>query len=150
MPPIADLLKTERIDLNCRISSKKRLMEHIAGLLATGTGVDQQQVFRVLIDRERLGSTGVGHGVALPHGRMAEVGDAVLALATLSEPLDYQAPDRQHVDIVVGLLVPEKATDTHLQILARLAGLLSQPALRAQLLAAGGAEEAAAALSGTG
>jgi nitrogen PTS system EIIA component len=88
---ITDLMDRDRVDLDCRITSKKRLMEHIASMLARGTGVDEQSVFRVLIERERLGSTGVGDGVALPHGRMAGIDDAALALATLSEPLDYQS-----------------------------------------------------------
>ncbi len=106
---IADLLDPARVDLDCRLTSKKRLMEHVASMLARDSGVEEQAVFRVLIERERLGSTGVGHGVALPHGRIADIDDAILALATLNEPLDYQAPDKQHVQIVVGLLVPEHA-----------------------------------------
>ncbi len=143
---IADLLNPARVDLDCRLTSKKRLMEHIASMLARGSGVEEQTVFRVLIERERLGSTGVGHGVALPHGRIEDIDDAILALATLNEPLDYQAPDKQHVQIVVGLLVPENANDTHLQILAHLAQLLNQPGLRDRLLRAGDRDEVFAAL----
>lgn len=143
---IADLLDPARVDLDCRLTSKKRLMEHVASMLARDSGVEEQAVFRVLIERERLGSTGVGHGVALPHGRIEDIDDAILALATLNEPLDYQAPDRQHVQIVVGLLVPENANDTHLQILAHLAQLLNQPGLRDRLLQAGDRDEVFAAL----
>lgn len=133
---IADLIDPGRVDLNCRVTSKKRLMEHVAAMLAMGTEIEPQSVFRILIERERLGSTGVGHGVALPHGRMEGIDDAILALATLHEPLDYQAPDNQDVQIVVGLLVPEDANEAHLQILAQLAQLLSQAALRDKLLRA--------------
>lgn len=133
---IADLLDPARVDLDCGITSKKRLMEHVASMLSRDTEIDEQSVFRILIERERLGSTGVGHGVALPHGRMAEIDDAVLALATLHEPLDYQAPDDQDVQIVVGLLVPENANDTHLQILSHLAQILNQDRLRDRLLRA--------------
>lgn len=133
---ITDLMAPDRVDLDCRITSKKRLMEHIASMLARRTDVEEQAVFRVLIERERLGSTGVGDGVALPHGRMAEIDDAVLALATLSEPLDYQSPDKQDVRIVVGLLVPENANEAHLQLLANLARLLSRADLREELLQA--------------
>lgn len=121
-------------------------MEHIATLLTTETGVDQESVFRVLIERERLGSTGVGKGVALPHGRLAEIDDAVLALATLDTPLDYQSPDQQDVQIVVGLLVPENANEFHLQILARLAELLNRPTLRDRLLHARDKDEVISAL----
>lgn len=133
---ITDLMAPDRVDLDCRITSKKRLMEHIASMLARGTGVEEQSIFRVLIERERLGSTGVGGGVALPHGRMADIDEAVLALATLGEPLDYQSPDNQDVRIVVGLLVPENANEAHLQLLANLAGLLSRADLREELLQA--------------
>jgi len=143
---IADLLIPDRIDLQCRISSKKRLMEHIASMLTRSTDVEEQSVFRVLIERERLGSTGVGNGVALPHGRLEDIDDAILALATLEEPLDYQAPDQQDVRIVVGLLVPENANDFHLQILARLAGLLNEPRLREWLLSASDKDEVFRAL----
>lgn len=133
---IADLLSPARIDLGCQVTSKKRLMEHIAAMLARETAVSEQAIFRVLIERERLGSTGVGHGVALPHGRLGDIDDAIVALAVLDEPLDYQAPDRQDVQIVVGLLVPEDATEIHLQILARLAELLSDARARDRLLRA--------------
>lgn len=143
---IADMIDPARIDPECRITSKKRLMEHIAALLARHTDIDEQAAFRVLIERERLGSTGVGDGIALPHGRIAGIDDAVLALATLSEPLDYQAPDRQKVSIAVGLLVPENANETHLQILAHLAQLLSQAGLRQRLRQANTADEILSAL----
>lgn len=133
---IADLLNPARVDLECRVSSKKRLMEHVASMLTRETDVDEQSVFRILIEREKLGSTGVGHGVALPHGRMEDVRDAILALAILDEPLDYQAADHEDVRIVVGLLVPEKANNAHLQILAHLAQVLSRPQLRDWLLQA--------------
>jgi PTS system nitrogen regulatory IIA component len=144
---IADLLNPVRIDLDCQISSKKRLMEHVASMLTRETHADEESVFRVLIERERLGSTGVGQGVALPHGRLAEIDDAILALAILSSPLDYQSPDRQDVQIVVGLLVPENANEVHLQILARLAELLNQSALRDRLLQAKDKNDIFAALS---
>lgn len=143
---IADLIDPARIELNCRITSKKRLMEHIAAMLSRRTEIDEQSVFRVLVERERLGSTGVGHGVALPHGRMADIDNAILALAILDEPLDYQSPDDQDVRIVVGLLVPENANDAHLQILAHLAQILNQAGLRDALLQANDRNEIFSAL----
>lgn len=143
---IAELLDPARVDLGCRVSSKKRLMEHVASMLARGTDADEQSVFRVLIEREKLGSTGVGHGVALPHARMEDIQDAILALAILEEPLDYQAADHEDVRIVVGLLVPENANNVHLQMLAHLAQLLSQSQLRDRLLQAKDKEEIFSAL----
>lgn len=145
---ITDLLDPERIDLDCSIPSKKRLMEHVATMLTRSTDIEQQAVFRVLIERERLGSTGIGNGVALPHGRLADIDEAVLALATLHDPLDYQAPDQQQVQIVVGLLVPENANEFHLQLLARLAELLNEPQLREHLLRTRDKDEAIQALRG--
>lgn len=115
-------------------------------MLTRQTDVDEQSVFRTLIDREKLGSTGVGQGVALPHGRLEDIDDAILALATLGEPLDYQAPDRQEVEIVVGLLVPKNANEFHLQILARLAELLNQHGLRDRLLQTNDKDEIYSAL----
>lgn len=144
---IADLLSPDRIDLGCQVASKKRLMEHIASMLARKTDTEADSVFRVLIERERLGSTGVGQGVAFPHGRLENIDDAILALAVLNQPLDYQSPDQQGVQIVVGLLVPENANEFHLQILARLAELLNQPALRERLLQAESKDEVFSALS---
>lgn len=143
---IADLIDPARVDLHCRISSKKRLLEHVASMLSRRTEIDEQSVFRVLVERERLGSTGVGHGVALPHGRMPDIDNAILALATLDEPLDYQSPDDQDVRIVVGLLVPENANDAHLQILSHLAQILNQAGLRDALLQANDRNEIFSAL----
>lgn len=143
---IVDLLNPARVDLGCQITSKKRLMEHVASMLTRETAVNEQSVFRVLIERERLGSTGVGHGVALPHGRLPDIDDAILALAILDEPLDYQAPDQQDVRIVVGLVVPENANDQHVRILARLAELLSNAETRDRLLHAKDKEEVFSAL----
>lgn len=146
---ITNLLDPERIDLDCSIPSKKRLMEHVATMLTRSTDIDQQAVFRVLIERERLGSTGIGNGVALPHGRLEDIDEAVLALATLHDPLDYQAPDQQQVQIIVGLLVPENANEFHLQLLARLAELLNEAQLREQLLRTKDKDEVIQALRDT-
>lgn len=144
---IAELLSPVRVDLDCRITSKKRLMEHMASMLAREMNTEEETVFRVLIERERLGSTGIGQGVALPHARLGGIDDAVLALAVLHEPLDYQAPDQQDVQIVVGLLVPEAANDFHLRILARIAELLNQSRLRDLLLQAKDKEDVFSALN---
>lgn len=146
---ITNLLDPERIDLDCSIPSKKRLMEHVATMLTRSSDIDQQAVFRVLIERERLGSTGIGNGVALPHGRLEDIDEAVLALATLHDPLDYQAPDQQQVQIIVGLLVPENANEFHLQLLARLAELLNEAQLREQLLRTKDKDEVIQALRDT-
>lgn len=133
---IEDLLTLDRIDITCTVSSKKRLMEHMAYLLSKGSSVDEQTIFKVLIERERLGSTGIGNHVALPHGRLSEIDKPRMALAIHREGLDYQSQDGKLVKLVIGLVVPEHANETHLQILAQLAKLFSQTSLCEDLLAA--------------
>lgn len=123
---ISDILSMERIQIAVDVSSKKKLMEHIAESLSEGTGVDSQCVFKVIVERERLGSTGIGNGVALPHGRLTDLNEPIIAVSVLSDGLDYQAADDQEVRIVIGLIVPADADQAHLQILSQLAKLLSQ------------------------
>ncbi len=108
----------------CRIScaSKKRLVEKLAGLIADDTGAIQaEDLFELLLARERLGSTGIGSGVAIPHCRCRMLNRTIGALITLDTPIDFDSIDGQPVDIVFAMLVPENAEDVHLQTLARLA-----------------------------
>jgi len=122
----ADFLTVERISAANPAASKKRVLEEIAGLLASASEeLSQGAVFDKLLERERLGSTGLGNGIALPHARMAGVSEARGAFLQLQSKADFDAIDRQPVDLVFGLLVPEQATEEHLQLLARLATLFS-------------------------
>lgn len=133
--PIRQLVTRDRIEINCQVTSKKRLMERISDLLVMqNSDLDARSVFQILIERERLGSTGVGNGVALPHGRVAGLAQAVGAVAVLEKPLDYDALDRQPVQLVFGLLVPEEAREQHLRILAHLAKMFDDAELRSKLL----------------
>jgi len=157
----ADILVRERISVSSSAASKKRLLEDAANLLATGlekTTDDEpptsEQVYERLLERERLGSTGLSGGVALPHARMAGVDEARGAFLRLAEPVDFDAMDGQPVDLVFALLVPEEATDEHLQLLAALARMFNESALRDRLRTAqaeqilpiiGGEDEADAA-----
>lgn len=123
---IANLLAPERIRCGANATSKKRSLELLSELL-TGDEADPstRTVFENLIGRERLGSTGLGKGVALPHARAPGVRQATAALLRLSAPVDFDAIDRQPVDLLFALLVPEHSTDEHLRILARLAEMFS-------------------------
>ena len=94
---------------------------------------DSRAVADRLLAREKLGSTALGHGVAIPHGRCADLPGAVAAFIKLREGVDFDAPDGEPVDLVVGLLVPEECTDGHLQLLAQLAELFSQDEVRERL-----------------
>jgi PTS system nitrogen regulatory IIA component len=129
-----------RIGCGLDIASKKRLLETLAGLLAADQpSLDPETVFERLLERERLGSTGLGHGVALPHARVKEVTEAVGAFVRTAKGVDYDTVDGEPVDLAFALLVPESATDEHLQLLAQLAGLFSDPMVRKGLREARGA-----------
>jgi len=125
----ANFLTIERISCNNPAGSKKRVLEEVGRLLATSTpGLTQDMVFDKLLERERLGSTGLGQGIGLPHARMAGVEQACGAFVQLRSGIDYDAIDNQPVSLVFGLLVPEEATEEHLQLLAKLAALFSNAA----------------------
>lgn len=126
---ITDLITLERIACQSEVTSKKRVIEVLSELLAKGqAGLTARPIFDSLIGRERLGSTGLGHGVALPHGRFNQSQQAIGAFVKLARGVDFDAIDRQPVDLVFGLLVPDHYTDEHLKILAHLAEMFSDRA----------------------
>jgi PTS system nitrogen regulatory IIA component len=123
---ITDLLTAERVVCNREVPSKKRVLELLGALIAKDqTDFTVREVFDSLIGRERLGSTGLGHGVALPHGRLSQSKQALGAFVKLTQGVDFDAIDQQPVDVVFALLVPEHFTDEHLKILAYLAEMFS-------------------------
>lgn len=131
---ISSLLSPERVLCLPQVSSKKRALEMLSEMLASRLPeLGKDEIFASLLARERLGSTGLGHGVAIPHGRLSGVSSALGAVLKLRQGVDYDAPDSEPVDIMFALLVPEECTDEHLQILARLARMFSQPAMLSQL-----------------
>jgi PTS system nitrogen regulatory IIA component len=126
---VAEILSAERIGNGQTFTSKKKALEELAQLLSRGVpGVDASDILNSLSAREKLGSTGLGHGVAIPHGRMAGVNESVGAFMRLKHPLDYDAHDGQPVDLVFGLLVPQGATEAHLKHLAAIAEMFSDEA----------------------
>jgi PTS system nitrogen regulatory IIA component len=146
---LLDLLTPARVVANAHASGKKRLLEHLASLLDEGgTPEGERAVFEALCRRERLGSTGLGRGVAIPHGRSAAIETPVGAFVKLAEPIDFDAIDGQRVDLVFALVVPEHFTDQHLMFLAQLAEMFSDPALVARLRQGRTAAALYAALSG--
>jgi PTS system nitrogen regulatory IIA component len=131
-----------RIGSRLDIGSKKRLLEALGDMLATSIpSLTPEAVFERLLERERLGSTGLGHGIALPHARMREVKQAVGAFAQLEKGVDFDAIDDQPVDLAFALLVPEEATESHLQLLSQLAEMFSNTQLRSSLREADNAEQ---------
>ena len=126
---ITDLITPDRVVCRDNITSKKRTLQLLGELIASGqSGVNNQDVFDILIGRERLGSTGLGHGVALPHGRLQQSHEAIGCFVKLAKGVDFDALDRKPVDLVFALLVPEHFTDEHLKILAYLAEMFSDKA----------------------
>lgn len=141
MKAIGDIIPISHIVLDQQASSKKRLFEQVAQLLHEQAGLPQNEIFDCLIARERLGSTGLGHGVAIPHGRRASVQAACGAFIRLQEAVDFDAPDGKPVSLVCVLLVPEAATSEHLEILSHLAGKFNDKAVRDALLQSQTAEQ---------
>lgn len=133
---IAKLLAPANILLDLEISSKKRMFEQVGLLFENNQGIARSLVFDSLFSRERLGSTGLGQGVAIPHGRIKGLRDAVGAFIRLQSPVPFDAPDGQPVSLVFVLLVPDHATEHHLQILSQLATMFSDRQLRQQLASA--------------
>lgn len=139
-PP--NFISVERTRSQLDISSKKRVLQQLGELLASGApDLDAEAVFDHLLERERLGSTGLGHGIALPHARAAQVDQAVGAFVQLRGGVDFDAVDEQPVDLAFALLVPQNATEAHLQLLAGLAAMFSDQDLCARLRNSGSAEE---------
>ena len=138
---LAKLLPPTNIALNIDASSKKRVFEHASMLFENHQGIERGKVFDSLLARERLGSTGLGQGVAIPHGRIKGLKEAVAAVVSLAAPVAFDAPDAQPVTLLVFLLVPEQATQQHLEILSELAELLSDKTMRDTLKAETGSGE---------
>src|SRR5205823_6853846 len=130
MSLVANLLRADHIVLGLQVSSKKRLFEQAGLLFENHHGLARSLVFDSLFARERLGSTGLGQGVAIPHGRIKGLKEALGAFLRLAQPVPFDAPDGNPVSLVFVLLVPEKATEKHLQILSELAQMFSDKALR--------------------
>ena len=127
---ISKLLSPNRVFLNSDIISKKRLLEFIAGKISEEFDLDSSQLFNNLLDRERLGSTGLGKGFAVPHARLPDLGRAVGLFIKLENPINFDAPDDMPVDLVFSIVIPEDAIDEHLQTLSALAKIFSQQPVR--------------------
>jgi PTS system nitrogen regulatory IIA component len=133
---IAKLLPEANVLIDLDVSSKKRVFEQVGLLFENNNSVARSEVFDSLFAREKLGSTGLGQGIAIPHGRIRGLKEAMGALVRMKHPIPFDAPDTQNVAIIFVLLVPDRATDMHLQILSELAQMFSEKPFREQLLSA--------------
>lgn len=125
--PLLDFLSPDAVTPNLRVSGKKQALQEIAAQAARLTGLDERTVFEALLQRERLGSTGIGDGVAIPHGKLPNLTRLFGLVARLEKPIDFEALDGQPVDILFLLLAPEGAGADHLKALARVARVLREP-----------------------
>ncbi|HEB85440.1 MAG TPA: PTS IIA-like nitrogen-regulatory protein PtsN [Gammaproteobacteria bacterium] len=139
---LSDLLSEDRIACEAGAHSKKRALEALSQLLAQDQlYVTAGDIFDSLLSRERLGSTGIGYGVAIPHGRVKNTRQASGAFIRLAEGIDFDAIDQAPVDLIFALLVPEESTDEHLAILSELASLFNKQGFRDSLRHAGSKHE---------
>ena len=126
---LADLLSPDAVLTGLKAGSKKQVLqalsEHAAGL----TGLEERDIFAVVLERERLGTTGVGQGLAIPHGKLPDLGSITGVFARLAKPVDFESIDRQPVDMVFMLLAPEAAGADHLKALARVSRLFRNPSM---------------------
>lgn len=142
MTKLSEIITPQRIACNLQLGSKKRVLECIGDMIASSdSGLLPTEIFDSLIARERLGSTGIGHGVAIPHGRLENIDVATCAFVSLEEGIDFDAVDRQPVNLVLALVVPVESTEEHLQLLAQLAEMFSDEDLRQHLRDAKSSEE---------
>jgi PTS system nitrogen regulatory IIA component len=144
---VAQILPLSNVVIDLDMASKKRVFEQAGLLFENNHNIARAQVFDSLFSREKLGSTGLGQGVAIPHGRVKGLKNAVGALMRMKAPIPFDAPDGQGVGLIFILMVPDRATDVHLQILSELAEMFSDKAFREQLAAAPAAQDLHALIS---
>ncbi len=130
---LGDLVTKEGIVASLSATTKKQTLQDLARHAADMTGISQREVFDALLQRERLGSTGLGRGIAVPHVKFKSLKDIVCIFARLDAPIDFEAADDEPVDLIFLLLAPEHASGDHLKALARISRLLREPDVSAQL-----------------
>jgi PTS system nitrogen regulatory IIA component len=145
--PTTDLVSPNAIIPAMKVNGKKQALQEIAAKAADLTGQNEKAILEILLQREKLGSTGVGNGVAIPHGKLQKLGNVFGLFARLERPIDFEALDGQPVDLIFLLLAPEGAGADHLKALARVARLLRDPEVARKLRASNGAEAIYAVLA---
>jgi PTS system nitrogen regulatory IIA component len=144
---LTDLIAPAAIIPALKVNGKKQAIQELAARAAELTGQSERAILEVLLQREKLGSTGVGNGIAIPHGKLPKLGRLFGLFARLERPIDFEALDGQPVDLVFLLLAPEAAGADHLKALARVARLLRDPEVTRKLRESGDADAIFAALA---
>ena len=132
---LSDLLAPQAVVPALKVNSKKQALQELAARAAATCGRSEREVLEVLMQRERLGSTGVGDGIAIPHGKLAKCGRIFGIFGRLERPIDFDALDGMPVDLIFLLIAPENAGADHLKALAMIARVLRSPGLAAKLRA---------------
>jgi nitrogen PTS system EIIA component len=145
--PLLDFLTPQAVVPALRVPGKKQALQEIGAEAARLTGLDAGAVYEVLLQRERLGSTGIGEGIAIPHGKLAKLDRLFGLVARLEKPIDFEALDSQPVDLLFLLLAPEGAGADHLKALARIARIVREPGILDRVRAARDADALYAVLS---
>ncbi|MCB1385156.1 MAG: PTS IIA-like nitrogen regulatory protein PtsN [Nitratireductor sp.] len=135
---LTDLIGPQDVHTGVKASCKKSLLQELAAKASKKTGIAAETIFATLLEREKLGSTGIGNGIAIPHGKIAGLPKIIGLAVTLNEPVAFEALDDQPVDIVFLLLAPDDSGADHLKALARVARVLKQPNMLAKLRGADG------------
>lgn len=133
MIDVGDLVSPEGVFLNMKVSSKRQLFQEVAATVERSLGIEQAVTLAALIQREKLGTTGIGDGIAVPHARLKGLGSLTGLFARLARPVDYDALDDEPVDLVFVVLAPEAGNADQLKALARIARLMRDPAVAVEL-----------------
>ena len=130
---LGDLLAPEGVIASLKAKSKKQALQELAQRASDISGIEQRDIFDALLQRERLGSTGFGRGIAIPHVKFRALKSIICVFARIETPIDFEAPDNEPVDLVFLLLAPEHASGDHLKALARISRLVRDPAMLERL-----------------
>ncbi len=138
---ILDVLNTNAINVNLKAKDKKGILDELVAPVAENSGADHEKLVRVLMERERLGSTGIGGGIGIPHGKLKNLDDLVLGFGLSRQGVDFESMDGRPTHIFFLLLTPESSAGMHLKLLARISRLLKNDALKERLMQAQSAQD---------
>lgn len=138
---IVDLLNVSAVEANLKAETKEQVLEEMTNVMLRAAPLDREQVLSVLQERERLGSTGIGSGVAIPHGKIADIDQMYLAFGRSTKGVDFDSMDGKMAHLFFLLIAPEESVSTHLKTLARISKLLKKQDVRTELLEADNAED---------
>ena len=138
---ILDVLNTDAINVNLKAKDKKGVLDELVAPVAENSGADHEKLVKVLMERERLGSTGIGGGIGIPHGKLKNLENLILGFGLSRQGVDFESMDGRPTHIFFLLLTPESSAGMHLKLLARISRLLKNDGLKERLMQAGTAQD---------